>query len=131
MFLFVKDLLLGIEGAPIAHVNLWNEQIRSIEGGRPFGLPAVFVEFAPVRWALTACSSYRAPVRVRLHIITDSRLGSPFAAFDTAEAIFEALDGKMNSNLGIGEFVRTGSITDHHFGELRHNIEEYESVFMT
>jgi hypothetical protein len=55
-------------------VDLWNDQMRFIEEEPPFALPAVFVEFLPIRWTILTNDEYEADIALRLHILTDSRV---------------------------------------------------------
>lgn len=42
----------GAEKPPqtIKTFDLWNEQVKRLKEQRPFGVPAVFVEFCPIVW---------------------------------------------------------------------------------
>ena len=56
----------------IRHVDLWNHNVEFIEQEQSWERPAVFIEFAPVRWnAIMPGVEYRAEPEIRLHIVTD------------------------------------------------------------
>ena len=56
------------DGKPVIRTfDLWNEQISFLEQEEPFDVPAVFIEFRPVKW--TGGGTQTADVTLRLHII--------------------------------------------------------------
>lgn len=128
LYKFIEEILMGIDGTPIKHVDLWNNQIAFIEEEAPFATPAVFIEFAPIRWNNIGGGEYSADVSVRLHVVTDSRAGKwsdAVGAFRLTGSILGAMNLAYDKTEQIGEFVLTDSVTDSLFGELMHNIETY------
>ena len=141
VYKFISDTLAGIEGAPVKHIDLWNMQVSYAGEEPPFDTPAVFVEFKDIEWdcigidCVEECrvASYKAEVRVLLHIVTDSRVGKwsdALEAVDLADAISDALPGASSEADGIVGFVRVESITDTMFSELMHNVEAYSLALL-
>jgi hypothetical protein len=77
----------------IEHMDLHSDHMRFIEKEPPFALPAVFVEFLPIRWTIRTNDEYEEDIALRLHILTDSRvqkLEDVISAFDLMEDILLA-----------------------------------------
>lgn len=128
IYTFIEGLLKTIDGQPIKHIDIWNNQIAFIEEEPPFATPAVFIEFMPIRWEDVGGGIYEADVSVKLHVVTDSRVSKwsdAISVFDLIDKILDTLSYVGSVSDGIGHFVRTESVTDSLFGELMHNVEAY------
>ena len=117
--------------ADIAHVGLWNNQLQYIAEEQPFDTPAVFIEFEPTQWSELLHGVREAVVTVRLHVVTDSRVGrwaDIVDVFDLHERINAALhavhrietDGSVIDSLALA-----ADATDHNFDELRDDTLDY------
>jgi hypothetical protein len=114
-----------MEGQPIKHVDLWNNQLRYIAEEAPFATPAVFVEFLPISWKQVSDNTYGADVEFKLHIVTDSRVDKWRDAISALE-----LTGEILRTLHLatnGGFVLKSSVTDSLFDELMDNVDTYTS----
>ena len=120
----------------VKHFDLWNEQVEFIEQEEPFGIPAVFVEFRPVRWATLGGMVQQADVDIRLHIVTrwkgSAKDGSLFLTdalerFDLLNRIDRCLFNLQEAEGGTSfcMFRRTGSSTNHDHDELVEDIADY------
>lgn len=130
LYSLVKDKLLSIVDASgeniIKHVDLYNSQLAYIVEEQPFPTPAVFIEFSEINYLHQLQGLNEADVSIRLHVITDSRIGhwaEAINVFDLLNKINIALFGL--SAEGIGALTLRNSITDSNFDELQHNIETY------
>ena len=141
-YLAVSERLLSIEGSPIKHVDLWNNNVEYIEQETNFQRPAVFVEFRPVVWermTTRGANEYQARAEIRLHIVTDW-LGSASSeqseeyrleaieALDLSEQIHAALLGLTGEHFGDLEIQAT--LTNHNHEELIENVEVYNVTFV-
>ena len=120
----------------VKHFDLWNEQVEFIEQEEPFGIPAVFVEFRPVRWATLGGMVQQADVDIRLHIVTrwkgSAKDGSLFLTdalerFDLLDRIDRCLFNLQEAEGGTSfcMFRRTGSSTTHDHDDLVADIADY------
>lgn len=133
----IKKALEGMEGSPVRHVGLWNRNIDFLDQEESWERPAVFVEFAPVKWRCVEPGlEYHATPRVMLHIVTDW-VDSEEASMDSAEDSSQeepvefdlpvrihgtlcGLSGDCFCGMDIEE-----SQTNHDHGELLESIEIY------
>lgn len=117
--------------AGVEHVGLWNNQLQYITEEQPFDTPAVFIEFEPTQWSELLHGVREAVVTVRLHVVTDSRVGrwaDIVDVFDLHERINAALhavhrietDGSVIDSLALA-----ADATDHNFDELRDDTLDY------
>ena len=58
------------ERVPDIHIDLWNNNVQTLNGGAVWPLPAVFVEFEPIEWRQQNNGARRGDVAVRLHLVT-------------------------------------------------------------
>ncbi|GHT15077.1 hypothetical protein AGMMS4956_14280 [Bacteroidia bacterium] len=126
LYNFISDLLRAIDGEPVKHIDIWNNQIAFIEDEQPFATPAVFIEFAPIRWNFVGGTTYEADITFTLHVVTDSRVkrwSDVILVFDLLDVIHSVLHGAQLENTS--QIIRTASTTDNLFGELMHNQETY------
>ena len=132
----LKELKDNAGQPEVKHFDLWNEQVEFIEQEEPFGTPAVFVEFRPVRWSTLGGMVQQADVGIRLHIVTrwkgSAKDGSLFqtdalARFDLLDRIDRCLFNLQEAEGGISfcMFRRTGSSTNHNHDELVEDIADY------
>ena len=141
-YLAVSERLLSIEGSPIKHMDLWNNNVEYIEQETDWPRPAVFVEFRPVMWermTTRGANEYQARAEVRLHIVTDwqgsassdcgeeARLEA-IGALDLSERIHAALLGLTGEHFGDVEIRAT--LTNHNHEELIENVEVYDVTFV-
>lgn len=130
------ERLKTVGGGAIKHIDLWNHNVEFIEQEEQWARPAVFVEFAPIRWAAIQNGvEYRSEVLVHLHVVTDwasSVSGDSefrdesLAVFDLLEEIHKVLtcmDGET-----FMEFDLIESRTNHNHEEMIENIESYQCV---
>lgn len=134
--------LTGQDGQPVIRTfDLWNEQVSFLEQEEPFAVPAVFIEFLPVKWNTLSGNAQRAEVTLRLHIVTSwdgsSRDGSEFQQqsldrFDLLDRIDRHLFNLMGKNklTEFNMFRRTGSSTNHNHEELVEDIGDYTCMVM-
>ena len=140
IYLSLIDRLKGLTdetGQPeVKHIDLWNEQVEFIEQEEPFGTPAVFVEFRPVRWATLGGTVQQADVDIRLHIVTpwkgSAKDGSIFQQdalerFALLERIDRCLFNLQGAEGGTSFCMtrRTGSSTNHNHDELVEDIADF------
>ena len=130
------ERLKTVGGGAIKHIDLWNHNVEFIEQEEQWARPAVFVEFAPIRWAAIQNGvEYRSEVLVHLHVVTDwagSVSGDSefrdesLAVFDLLEEIHKVLtcmDGET-----FMEFDLVESRTNHNHEDIIENIETYQCV---
>ena len=122
----------------IKTLDLWNEQVERLKEQRPFGVPAVFVEFRPIVWGQSGNGSKYADVEVRLHILT-ATLATPNSPYKDAalyrlhliRAIEQAFVGfagvTKDGTRSFGTFVHLESESDHNHGEVREDIEIWKT----
>lgn len=122
IFSDIKEALL-VEGSPIKHVDLWNENVTFLTQEVPFLMPAVFVEFDSVEWLPSKSFGeasdikYRGQGSIRIHIVTDWTLGD--GCFDLSSSV-EALIS------GIDEIsILSTTETNHNHEEIVENIDTY------
>lgn len=125
----IADTLAAV--ADIAHIGLWNNQLQYIEGEQPFDTPAVFIEFEPTQWNHLLHGVREAVVTVRLHVVTDSRVGrwaDIVDVFDLHERIDAALHAvhRIETNGSVVDALTLAAdATDHNFDELRDDTLDY------
>ena len=141
-YLAVSERLMSIQGNPIKHVDLWNNNVEFIEQETNWPRPAVFVEFRPIVWermTTRGAHEYQARTEVRLHIVTDwngsasseledeARMEA-IEALDLSEQIHAALLGLTGDHFGDVEIQAT--LTNHNHEEVIDNIEVYLVTFI-
>ena len=136
LYKLLCDRLQAVGGGAIKHIDLWNHNVEFIEQEEQWERPAVFVEFAPIRWmAIQNGVEYRAEPIVNLHIVTDwtgsVSAGSAFQeeslqVFDLPEEIPKALTCLEGETFM--EFDLVESRTSHNHEEIIENIESYQCV---
>ena len=133
-----KQLFLAIvqrltEKVPqVQFIDLWNEQVATIQTGSTWPLPAVFIEFEAYDVHQQANHVRTAEVPVRLHIVTraqnyngskDERMTCALAYFDLIDDINRAMTGLCGELFAT--FQHTASATNHNHAELIESIERW------
>lgn len=130
IFKAIADAVAAVPG--VAFVDLWNNQVQTLNGGKAFALPAVFVEFEAVEWKQQNMGARRGSLAVRLHVVTravatnghrDPRINEALAVFDLLDAINAAMQGLRGENFS--GFMLTTSATNHDHAEIVENVERY------
>ena len=115
LYLALADKLLSIPAfipdevsdKLIKHIDRYNAQPEFTEGVIPFHLPAVFIEFAEVRWDTLPAGIQKGYATIRLHILQYALQDSSMDAYgqeatemtdalrlwDTMDAIHQAVQG--------------------------------------
>ena len=116
----------------IKHFDVWNNQLTNIEVEQAFALPAVFIEFMPIRWKHLLNGVREADVMFNLHILqkekAPSRHGQQYEDmglehYDLPEEINKALHGLTGS--GFDAITSNTSVSDHNYSEIVHSIESF------
>lgn len=116
----------------IRFIDLWNNNITTLNGGATWPLPAVFVEFETIEWRQQNNAARRGDVAVRLHIITraiathghnDTKQSEALAFLDLIDSINAAMQGLRGENFA--GFMLTTSATNHDHAELLESVERY------
>lgn len=120
----------------INHIDLWNHNVEFIEQEETWSCPAVFVEFAPIKWKeIVPGLEYRAEPYIKLHIVTEWKGASAdgselseeaLSVFDLPETIHSALS-LMGGHKWLG-FDLVESFTNHNHEDIVENIEVYQCV---
>lgn len=124
----IKD---GNDESTIKHIDLYNNQLTYIETEQPFDTPAVFIEFQPIEWSGLLHGVKEAVVRVILHVVTDSRVGTwsdavaRLSLCDTINAKLHGIGTTTDNGSVMNALTITTSTTDHDFDELQDNVETY------
>ena len=118
----------------IKHVDLWNNNVEFIEEDEIWARPAVFIEFAPIKWQpLSGRGEYTTKSQLSLHVVTDwkgsASVGSLFQA-DSLE-VFDLLNEihllLQNFSTQVFEHLQlVESRTNHNHEEILENVEVYE-----
>lgn len=116
----------------IQFMDLWNNNVQTLNGGALWPTPAVFVEFEPIEWRQQGNGSRRGDVAVRLHIVTravathgakDSKMSDALGFLDLIDRINAAMQGLRGDNFS--GFQLTTSATNHDHAELMESVERY------
>lgn len=116
----------------VALIDLWNDNVNTLNGGTAFPFPAVFVEFETIEWRQQGNSARMGDIAVRLHIVTramttngskDSRMEEALAYFDIIDRINAAMQRLSGENFA--SFMLTTSATNHNHAELIESVERY------
>ena len=118
IFKAIADAVAAVPG--VAFVDLWNNQVQTLNGGAAFAFAAVFIEFEAVEWKQQNMGARRGALAVRLHVVTravpthghkDPRINEALAAFDLLDAINAAIQDLRGENFS--GFMLTPSATNH------------------
>lgn len=130
VFKAIADAVAAVPG--VAFVDLWNNQVQTLNGGAAFPFAAVFIEFETIEWRQQNVGARRGALAVRLHVVTravsthghkDPRIGEALAVFDLLDAINAAMQGLRGP--GFSGFMLTTSATNHDHAEIVENVERY------
>lgn len=130
VFKAIADAVAAVPG--VEFVDLWNNQVQTINGGSAFPFAAVFIEFEAVEWKQQNLGARRGALAVRLHVVTravsthghkDPRINEALAVFDLLDAINAAMQGLRGENFS--GFMLTTSATNHDHAEIVENVERY------
>jgi len=117
---------LQSEMPEIKHFDLWHNQLEYIEGEIPFELPAVLVEFRPVKWRHQSNGVRDADIEIALHVLNQN-IPASADFFDLLTDINRVLlkHSKSGDRFSHGAITSVQSTTDNNFDEIRHDIEVF------
>lgn len=130
VFKAIAEALATIPG--VQFVDLWNNQVQTLNGGSAFPFAAVFIEFEAVEWKQQNIGARRGSLAVRLHVVTravpthghrDPRINEALAVFDLLDVINATMQGLRGENFS--GFMLTTSATNHEHAEIVENVERY------
>lgn len=130
IFKAIADAVAAVPG--VAFVDLWNNQVQTLNGGAAFPFASVFVEFEAIEWKQQNIGTRRGNCAVRLHVVTravpthghkDPRINEALAVFDLLDAINGAMQDLRGDNFS--GFMLTTSATNHDHAEIVENVERY------
>lgn len=116
----------------VKFLDLWNNEVQTLNGGAVWPLPAVFVEFEQIEWRQQNNGVRRGDVAVRLHIITravtthghtDPKQSDALAFLDLIDRVNAAMQGLRGENFS--GFQLTTSATNYDHAELMESVERY------
>ncbi len=138
----INDRLTNKVG-DIKFIDLWNEQLATMQVGAVWPVPAVFIEFEQISWRQEANHVRTADITVRLHIITravkynglkdvrqinaikdnSTRIDAALDYFDLIDRINAAMQSLSGDNFT--SFMHTISVTNSSHAEFIESIECY------
>lgn len=130
IFKAIADAVAAVPG--VAFVDLWNNQVQTLNGGSAFTFDAVFIEFEAVEWKQQNMGTRRGALAVRLHVVTravpthghtDPRINEALAIFDRLDSINAAMQGLRGENFS--GFMLTTSATNHDHDGIVENVERF------
>lgn len=130
VFKSIADAVAAVPG--VAFVDLWNNQVQTLNGGSAFPFAAVFIEFEALEWKQQNIGARRGSLAVRLHVVTravpthghkDPHINEALAVFDLLDAINAAMQDLRGPNFS--GFMLTTSATNHDHAEVVENVERY------
>ena len=68
IFKAIADAVAAVPG--VAFVDLWNNQVQTLNGGAAFAFAAVFIEFEAVEWKQQNMCALRGALAVRINVDT-------------------------------------------------------------
>lgn len=127
LFDLIRERLASLEGTPVLHIDLWNEQVAFIEQESAWPMPAVFVEFKPIRWEqITGGQVQRAHTTIHLHIVTEwtgsETMADSLTLSHRISLALEDAEGDLFRSLHLAE-----SHTCHNHEQLLETIDVYET----
>lgn len=119
----LREKLLGT--GVVKHVDLWNHNVEFIEQEDGWSMPAVFIEFTPIKWECTVPGvRYVTEGSVQLHIVQEwSGGGAVFALLDTIHEALRVVDGSSFTELQL-----EGTSVNHNHEDVVETIESYRYV---
>lgn len=97
-YLAIKSAL-GADAPSVKHVGVFNNQFNRISEEKPFGFPAVFVQFLELDYLSRGDDSQDAATVARLHIGYDSLETDDLKIFDLIDEIHIAIQGLSVNSL--------------------------------
>lgn len=130
----LTERITAMEGSPIAHIDLWNEQVAFLEQEDAWPLPACFIEFQPISWQpIMGGKERRGRLNLRLHLVTAYQGSSAHGSASREESLqhFVLVDSLMLALLDLrGILFHSVSLieshTNHNHEELIETIDVYE-----
>ncbi len=129
----ICERLKSIDGAPIKHIDLWNQNVYFLEKEDLWERPAVFVEICPITWSqIVGSRTMRGAALLKLHVVTDWTGSAADGSADQEQAL-EMLDYSKEiqkvlegmSGKGYDGLALTETHTNHNHEELVESIEVY------
>lgn len=130
IFKAIAEAVAAVPG--VGFVDLWNNQVQTLNGGAAFPFAAVFVEFETLEWKQQNMGARRGSLAVRLHVVTravathghtDPRINEALAVFDLLDAVNAAMQDLRGP--GFSGFMLSASATNHDHAEIVEYIERY------
>lgn len=130
IFKAIADAVAAVPG--VSFVDLWNNQVQTLNGGKAFPFASVFIEFETLQWKQQNMGARRGSLEVRLHVVTravathghkDPRINEALAVFDLLDSINRAMQDLRGANFS--GFMLTASATNHDHAEIVENVECY------
>lgn len=132
--MIIKDVPEVDDKPVIKHFDLWNNNLQALGKEGVFDMPAIFIEYMPIKWEATGTKGQQsADLVLRLHIITNTLAKSSDNSKQQSQALhhlelIDKLHYCMAQWIGTdytGHIVRTQSLTDNNHNQILHNIEEF------
>lgn len=116
---------LKVDGSYILHVGVWNQNVDFMEEDTPIPLPAVLVEFMPIRWQpVKEPSAIFGNGEIRLHVITHwHEPADDFAAFRVTQQMLTFITHVGGSEDDFSISYPSQTVTNHNHGEVMESIE--------
>ena len=123
---------LKTEVPAVQFVDLWNENLANLQGGKAWPLPAVFVEFDVHSWRNVGMGVREADIPIILHIVTrakdyngsrDRNMDAALSYLQTIEDVDKALEGLSGENFASLMLVQSMPNASH--AELVENVEQF------
>lgn len=130
IFKAIAEAVAAIPG--VAFVDLWNNQVQTLNGGSAFPFNAVFIEFEVIDWKQQNMGARRGSLGVRLHVVsravpthghTDPNIGKALEVFDLIDNINAVMQGLRGDHFT--GFMLTTSATNHDHAEIVEHVERY------
>jgi hypothetical protein len=116
----------------VQHISLWNENMEHLEQENGYCLPAVFVEFEPMKWKQVGLGAKTATLCLLLHVVTETLAdpsdGSQYQ--DDALEVFGIINDVVYAITGLsGEcfnrLMHVETIPDHNHAQIQHDVEVF------
>jgi len=118
----------------IKHFDLWNEQIAHGNDGQIFAMPAIFIEYNPIKWEQLGALRQTASVSFNLIIVSETKArssdNSPTQDKALAHLQLIGIVHKCLQNWNgdyFGSLTRTDSVHNHDFTNILAHVETYRS----
>ncbi len=130
IFKAIAEAVAAIPG--VAFVDLWNNQVQTLNGGSAFPFNAIFIEFEVIDWKQQNMGARRGSLGVRLHVVSravpthghnDPNIGKALEVFDLLDNINAVMQGLRGDHFT--GFMLTASATNHDHAEIVEHVERY------